>query len=378
MSNISPSVREQLRANNAKIGARGATLLPDEELWRDKFHFLAAQGYTLRPRYHPDWKPSWEADPDIYPVRREDYFASSRGGLIDATRKVDGRLVCIKKVKNGSEELKIATLFSQSPLRDDPRNHCVPILETFPDPHLNDDAYIVMPFLRLMDDPPFQTVGEVVDFADQMIEGLAFMHENYVAHRDCAPSNLFFDAEPMYPQGFHPVINNKTPDLASPAPFYSRSEVSKPIKYYIADFDLSSYLPPGKPRRTLGRDGADQEVPELSDEIPYDPFQVDVFILGNALRRKLYDKYYRLDFFRPLILSMTKKDPEDRPSAEGALKQWQSIRKHITAFQRVCRLRGRDEGIVTSLVWDVLSMFKPILGLPSTSTLSRMSTLTAT
>ena len=55
---------------------------------------------------------------------------------------------------------------------------------------------------------------------------------------------------------------------------------------------------------------------------------------------------------------MTKKNPDDRPTAEGALKQWQSIRKHITAFQRACRLRGRDEGIVTSLVYDVLSLFK--------------------
>ena len=27
--------------------------------WRDRYHFLASKGYTLRPRYHPDWKPSW-------------------------------------------------------------------------------------------------------------------------------------------------------------------------------------------------------------------------------------------------------------------------------------------------------------------------------
>ena len=97
------------------------------------------------------------------------------------------------------------------------------------------------------------------------------------------------DAEPLYPRGFHPVLNNKTPELESLAPYHSRSEALKPVKYYIADFDLSSRLPPPMPRRVLGRYGADQEVPELSVEVPYDPFKTDVFILGNALRRKLHD-----------------------------------------------------------------------------------------
>ena len=30
-----------------------------EYLWRDHQQWLQEQGYMLRPRYHPDWKPSW-------------------------------------------------------------------------------------------------------------------------------------------------------------------------------------------------------------------------------------------------------------------------------------------------------------------------------
>lgn len=40
-----------------------------------------------------------------------------------------------------------------------------------------------MPFLRLSDDPPLLLVDDVVDFVDQIMEGLVFMHEHRVAHR---------------------------------------------------------------------------------------------------------------------------------------------------------------------------------------------------
>jgi hypothetical protein len=44
-----------------------AKFIPGEVFWRDHQPWLLDQGYTLRQRYHPDWKPSWEGtkkDPD--------------------------------------------------------------------------------------------------------------------------------------------------------------------------------------------------------------------------------------------------------------------------------------------------------------------------
>jgi len=55
-------------------------------------------------------------------------------------------------------------------LHDDPRNHSVPILDTFQDDEDEKVSYVVMPFLRLMDSPVFEAVGEIVDFADQILE----------------------------------------------------------------------------------------------------------------------------------------------------------------------------------------------------------------
>ncbi len=37
-----------------------------EYFWRDHQSWLQQQGYMLRPRYHPDWKPSWEGTKKYY------------------------------------------------------------------------------------------------------------------------------------------------------------------------------------------------------------------------------------------------------------------------------------------------------------------------
>lgn len=34
-------------------------LLIDEVFWRDRHDFLQSRGYQLRPRFAPDWVPSW-------------------------------------------------------------------------------------------------------------------------------------------------------------------------------------------------------------------------------------------------------------------------------------------------------------------------------
>jgi len=53
---------------------------------------------------------------------------------------------------------------------DDPANHSVPIIDTFEDPTHDSTSYLVMPFLRLIDNPPFELVGEVLEFVDQILE----------------------------------------------------------------------------------------------------------------------------------------------------------------------------------------------------------------
>ena len=87
----------------------------------------------------------------------------------------------------------------------------------------------------------------------------------------------------MYPLGFHPVEDLFLYDLKTFAPRISRLEAG--VKYHFVDYGISSYFPPGLQRElVLGIAGRDQDVPELSNNVPYDPFKVDIFTIGNVIR----------------------------------------------------------------------------------------------
>ena len=89
----------------------------------------------------------------------------------------------------------------------------------------------------------------------------------------------------MFPRGFHPVKDLLLHNVVSRAPFIPRRDAG--VKYYFVDYGISSHFPTGSEAHlVLGRDGRDQDVPELSDEVPYDPFKVDIFTIGNVLRRE--------------------------------------------------------------------------------------------
>jgi hypothetical protein len=75
--------------------------------------------------------------------------------------------VYIKEVRTGDLESSIASMLSAI---DDPANHSVPILDTFEDSVNKSISYLVMPFLRLTDNPRFEVVEEVLDFADRILE----------------------------------------------------------------------------------------------------------------------------------------------------------------------------------------------------------------
>lgn len=91
------------------------------------------------------------------------------------------------------------------------------------------------------------------------------------------------DANSLYPEGFHPIYMDALPDASGEAPMLPRKYV--PVKYFFVDFGISVHIPAdAADKLVVGDDGRDQEVPELSITIPYDPFKVDVFIIGNLLR----------------------------------------------------------------------------------------------
>ena len=82
----------------------------------------------------------------------------------------DNSLVYIKRVKTGDAESKIAMYLRSGSLARDPRNHAVPVLDYFQDDEDPTISYMVMPFLRPIDDPDFEVVDEVAEFVSQILE----------------------------------------------------------------------------------------------------------------------------------------------------------------------------------------------------------------
>jgi serine/threonine protein kinase len=67
-------------------------------------------------------------------------------------------------------EVEIATFFSSRDLASDTKNHCIPIYDVLTVPDNPEMSILVMPLVRGFDSPPFQTIGEAVDFFGQFFE----------------------------------------------------------------------------------------------------------------------------------------------------------------------------------------------------------------
>ena len=155
-----------------------------EERWRDRYYMLEKHGYRLRPRYHPEWVPSW-TETDKLPIYCEDFYnqrvrrdclvrsntnvSDQYEEIMDAIRISDNSVVIIKEVKANSGEIRLGKYLSEPELREDEDNHCVPILDDFHDEGEPDMDFFVMPLLRPFDDPPFYSVKEVADFMEQTL-----------------------------------------------------------------------------------------------------------------------------------------------------------------------------------------------------------------
>ena len=109
-----------------------------------------------------------------------------------------------------------------------------------------------------------------------------------IHHRDCVRKNLMMDADAMYPEGFHPIRLDFKPDRSAPAKYISRTAAG--VKYFFIDFGISVYIPEDlRPMMVTGVHGRDRDPPELSQSTPYDPFKLDIFIIGNMLRREFQE-----------------------------------------------------------------------------------------
>ncbi|KAF8520901.1 hypothetical protein BU17DRAFT_88463 [Hysterangium stoloniferum] len=339
-------------------------LYKHEYVWRRYQPFLQFRGYMLRPRYHPNWVASWTYN-GKESGKCEDSLFNPFYDLIDARRISDDTMVFLKMVETEKEELPIAMHLSSEILRSDARNRTVPILDVIPLPDSDDRAFLVMPFLRKFDRPDFQFRIECIEAIRQMIMGLEFMHEQRVAHRDACRFNFMMQANKIIPKGFHPIMYNSHNGVDLFAPFHCHTRMAvAPVDYYWIDFDLSSrFSSLDIDNLVTGIVGQDRTVPELSLTVPYDPFKVDIYQVGGLIKY-LIERYYDLDFLKPLALAMMQNNPIQRPNASEALDQFEgqvSTLSHNDLKRRVITSRTSRPPISTR-VWRTLREHLPFIG----------------
>ncbi|KAJ7445166.1 kinase-like domain-containing protein [Mycena galericulata] len=299
-------------------------LYSNEEFWVDSQPFLLAQGYQLRPRYHPDWIPSWTVKKNFY-HEYEDGLSSHKKRVLDATRIYDGKKVILKRIETNGDEIDIVKYLDS--LRTDHRNRTIPILDIFSMPN-TPWSFLVMPYCRKFDYPPFHCRNEFVEAMTQYLEGLQFMHDHNVVHFDIAPQNMMMDESRVVPKGSHFSHDRTHTGFFGLFTWNNRCTVG-PVDYYYIDFGLSLHFPNGKDTALyLATLRTFPTIPELSQTVPYNPFQVDIYQMGLTMHQ-LIDTYPDLDDFRPVADTMTVEDPKARPTPADALKH---LRETATAM----------------------------------------------
>ncbi|KZV77314.1 hypothetical protein PENSPDRAFT_621715 [Peniophora sp. CONT] len=308
-----------------------------EQWWASRWSWLIESGYTLRPRYHPDWKPSWNVkkkDARKYEDGQLPNVRSFNSNIMDATAR-DGTFVTLKRVDRTRHphEIDISVLLSSPEFSSDPRNHSVRVLDVLYEvPEEPDSAILVTPLLSRIEEPVMDTIGEFIAFYAQILEGLQFLHEHRIAHCDFFATNILMDAGPMYPAPFHPCDPTRRRDWKGKARHYTRTE--KPVKYYIIDYGLSHKLEHDQSPFVLPIVGADKSVPEHQGEReaePSDPFATDIYTAGNLVNVWFIERAGgEYDFMRPLLSSMTQEDPSKRPKIEEVVQRFGELRASLS------------------------------------------------
>ncbi|KAI0041364.1 hypothetical protein FA95DRAFT_1501607 [Auriscalpium vulgare] len=326
--------------------ANPGTLDRSERWWQKRQKVLEELGYVLRPRYREGWTPSWKGTKKDYHYcedGQEGYYTTI---VIDATRVSDQKHVAMKRIMPplGENELSVLQHLATEPLRSDPRNRCVPLLDVLELP--DGEKLVVLPLLHPWDTPRFKTVGEVVAFFDQILNAVHFLHDNNLAHRDCCHNNIMYDPTPMYPIPAHPLELSRRRDWKGRVLHYSRTQ--RPPTYFLIDFDLALIFNPANgPPLAEKLPGGDKSAPEHRDlSGPCDPFPTDVYYLGNLMRRSFVQRY-GFKFLEPLLADMCCDDPSKRLTIGEAVARFKDIRANLSAWKLRSRVVSRkDHAIV--------------------------------
>ncbi|TDL23263.1 hypothetical protein BD410DRAFT_839154 [Rickenella mellea] len=225
--------------------------------------------------------------------------------LVYPARLQDGTDVMLRVVADSetSPELDILKFLSTAEMLPHPDNHTLPILRVLFFEQWK-FKFVVFPLIGTDPCRPwFHHIDEALDCIGQTLEGLAFLHQHLIAHRDIHEENILINHKATRPMGNCPPFRS-----LFPVPY------SDPSTRLVSPID------------GIQRFGA----PEIKSGLLYCPFAADVFSLGYfyfACFRQLDGELVPIvNIFREMLAH----DPKQRISAAFALKNFRALRATLS------------------------------------------------
>nr|GAT53903.1 NADH-cytochrome B5 reductase [Mycena chlorophos] len=312
---------------------------------------IESKGYKIADDLNPDRvdtfkeRPKGPVEEPLYPH------------LLVGTRMWDKRPVMLKLSRT---DLWEATIFEHLASIPDPDNHTIPFYDLITPPEEPTSEYqwciIITPRLTDCRNSHLRTVRDLVDFVTQVVEGVCFMHRYNVAHTDVARTNIVWDERPNVPD--HVRVE---PDSLLLRWFKKKPPVVR--KYWFIDFGLACSFSSYESRGLVkGLCGQHRNIPELSEEVAYDPFPLDIRQIGEMLNRDYLALYKGAQFLVPWVARLRHDDPTQRPTATQALAELQHLTSSLSEEKLSSRIYkhgdwpylARNTAFVL-LVWFILN-----------------------
>ncbi|KIM36284.1 hypothetical protein M413DRAFT_449331 [Hebeloma cylindrosporum] len=299
-----------------------------EKAWNFLRPAFASRGYVLYEKP----KNSWDLLPVIEPGRTSPIQAYPYGRRIHESDNAKMTLLA-PRVWGATDRLgrhvvinsKALEFLNSEPLRSDPRNHTIHVVEFLP---IYNFIFAVMPRWDGAFDTEFDTVEEVTYCAQTFLEAFDFLHEHRICHLDFLAQNV----------GHNVCISQDKIDDSTGT--HRPSET----KYAVYDFGGAIIYPEDTPLsithpewQTWGWKLRNILVPTE----PYSPFQFDMLALGLVLQRYVRHIENIIPELGPFFDRMTDPTPSKNFTAQEALAEFQRIQSHLTPSQLSQRVTTR-------------------------------------
>ncbi|KAL6302707.1 kinase-like domain-containing protein [Sparassis latifolia] len=319
------------------------------EPWEVLRCFFTAAGYELyRAKEHPgeytvpmtSTAPASESF-GLYGDRSKfaSYFPPF--AQLFAARDRMNRDVVIKVISKGEEganERRILEILNSEPLRSDPANATIPVLDFL---EYEDYCFAVMPCCDSSSSYPFLYASECLDFAEQSLEALCFLHKHRIAHLDISFENIVVNHHGEMPEQYKYDQNGRSLKIWPPLEWRS----TFPVRYCLLDFGISVQFPEDLPlsRCTIlpFPQGREHRAPETLGKKAFNPFAADVYQMARLLYAWFTDLANDVPDLLKLLQDMSYYNPSGRITASTALSRLRTLRTTV-AEEKLTELRERD------------------------------------